>query len=97
MLEIMLRDHTAAVRRELEGFGLQRSAVPMSRPQDPDWRASTTMLFETLTHLSEQRSGDHPVSNDPESSIDFIDRRLDNIVSAFSVESRRRDTAIKMK
>jgi hypothetical protein len=91
-LETMLRDHTAAVRRELEGFGFQHSAISKSRPQDPDWRASAAILFETLTHLSELRSGDSS-----ESSINIIDRRLDNIVSAFLAESRRQDTAIKMK
>jgi hypothetical protein len=90
-LETMLRDHTAAVRRELEGFGFQHSAISKSRPQDPDWRASAAILFETLTHLSELRSGDSS-----ESSINIIDRRLDNIVSAFLAESRRQDTAIKM-
>jgi hypothetical protein len=97
MLDTMLRDHTAVVRREIEGFGLQRSDVSTSGLQDLDWRSSTVKVFETLTHLSESLSRDHPPSTSPEFSINAIDRRLDDIVSAFSAESRRRDTAIKTK
>jgi hypothetical protein len=94
MLETMLRDHTSAVRRELDGLGLQRSADSTSRPGNPGWRASTTVLFETLTHLNELLNGDS-AANDPELSVAAIDHRLDDILSSFSVESRRRDTAVK--
>lgn len=94
MLEVMLRDHTSGVRRELDGLGLQRSAGSTGRPANPGWRASTTMLFENLTHLNELLHRDS-AANDPELSVESIDRRLDGILSSFSVESRRWDTAIK--
>jgi hypothetical protein len=94
MLEVMLRDHTSGVRRELDGLGLQRSAGSTGRPANPGWRASTTMLFENLTHLNESLNKDS-TANDPELSVESIDRRLDGILSSFSVESRRWDTANK--
>lgn len=94
MLETMLRDHTSAVRRQLEALGLQRAAAPSSQPANADWRASTTVLFETLTHLNELLQRD-PAANDLELPVEAIDHRLDDILSSFSVESRRRDTAVK--
>ncbi len=94
MLGTMLRDHTSAVRRELEGLELQRSTKSTSRPGNPGWRASTTALFETLTHLNDLLIGDS-AANDAELSATEIDRRLDDILRSFSVESRRRDTAVK--
>ncbi|MCX6629359.1 MAG: zf-HC2 domain-containing protein [Candidatus Solibacter sp.] len=94
MLETMLRDHTSAVRRELDGLGLQRSAGSMRRPGNPAWRASATVLFGTLTHLNELLLGDSAV-NDPALSVAAINRRLDDILGSFALESGRRNTAIR--
>jgi hypothetical protein len=81
MIEAMLRDHTSAVRHELDGFGLQRPASSTSETAHADWRASTTILFEALTHLNEPVSGD---------SAATVNRRLDEILNGFLIESRRR-------
>jgi hypothetical protein len=77
MLETMLRDHAAAVRRELDGRRLQRSDEPASRPSNAGWRASTKILFESLTDGG----------NGPESSVNAIDRLLDEIVNSVTAES----------
>jgi hypothetical protein len=94
MLETMLREHSLAVRRELDGLGLQRSDDATSRPGNPGWRASTTMLFETLTQLNELVNVDSAV-NDTELSIAAINRRLDEILSSFSAESGRGNPTVK--
>jgi hypothetical protein len=94
ILETMLRDHVSGVRRELDGRASPRSADSTSRPGNPGWRASAADLFAALTHLNELLNGDS-AANDPELSVAAIDRRLDDILSSFSVESRRRDKTVK--
>jgi hypothetical protein len=94
MLETMLRDHASGVRRELDGRGLPHTADSTRRSGNPAWRASAADLFETLTHLNELLDGD-PAANAPELSAAAIDRRLDDILRSFSVESGRRDKTVK--
>jgi hypothetical protein len=89
VLETMLRDHASAVRREIDAPGLRHFTDSTSRPRNPGWRASTMMLFEMLTRLSELLNVD-PAANDPELSVAAIDRRLDDILSSFSEEATGR-------
>ncbi len=94
MLESMLEDHTSAVRRELDGLGLRRLAGSAVLPRVPGWRASTMALFEAVTHLNGLPDLQAAVQ-DPKLSVEAMDSRLDDILSGFYTESRRRDTAGK--
>jgi hypothetical protein len=91
LLDMMLRDHTSAIRRDLDSLGLQRGAASTSVPGNPGWRASAAALFETLAHLNEVLDGNSD-ADDPVLSVTAINHRLDDILSGFSLESKRQAT-----
>lgn len=78
MLASMLRDHTAGLRDERNGLGLQPSSNSSTRIGDRDWRGSTASLYESLANPNSRPS------------LQEFDRRLDGILRNFSAESRGR-------